>query len=242
MAKVTELKVEARERAGKGSARAARRAGLVPAVIYGDKKPPVMINIPRNELVRLFNRGGFMTQLFELKLDGQSQKALPRDLQLHPVSDQPLHIDFLRLSAGAKVVIEIPVRFLDEEECEGIARGGVLNIVRHTIECSCPMDAIPEFFEASLAGLDIGDSVHISEMTLPEGVEPTVSDRDFTVATIAAPVEEVIEEVEEIEEELLEGEEGEEGVEGAEGEEGAEGAEDGEASKKDGKKEEGGSD
>ena len=235
MAKTTELKVEPRERAGKGSSRAARRRGLVPAVIYGDKKPPVMINIPRNELIKLFNRGGFMTQLFELKLDGKTQKALPRDLQLHPVSDQPLHVDFLRLSAGATVVIEIPVHFLNEEECEGITRGGVLNVVRHAIECNCPMDAIPEFLEVSLAGLDIGDSVHISEMALPEGIEPTISDRDFTVATIAAPVAEVVEEVEELEvlEEAVEGEEVAEG-------EAAEGAEGEEASEEKGKKEEGG--
>jgi len=201
-----------------------------------------MINIPRNELIKLFNRGGFMTQLFELKLDGKTQKALPRDLQLHPVTDDPMHVDFLRLSAGATVVIEIPVHFLNEEESEGLGRGGVLNVVRHTIECVCPMDNIPEFFEVSLAGLDIGDSVHISEMTLPEGVTPTVTDRDFTVATIAAPVEEVVEEVEEeLEglEEGIEGEEGEEGVEGEEGAEGAEGAEGGEAAAE-GKKEDGG--
>lgn len=236
MADVTQLKVAARERAGKGSARAARRQGLVPAVVYGDKKPPVIITISRNELVRLFNRGGFMTQLFELKLDDKGQKVLPRDLQLHPVTSEPMHVDFLRLSVGAKIVIEIPVHFIGEEEAPGLSRGGVLNIVRHTIECNCPMDAIPEFLEASLAGLDIGGSVHISEMTLPEGVEPTISDRDFTVATIAAPVEEIVEEVEEIES-LEEGEEGlEEGEEGVEGEEGAEGEE---ASAEDGKKEDG---
>jgi len=233
MTKTTELQVQSRERAGKGSSRAARRAGLVPAVIYGDKKPPIMINVARNELIRLFNRGGFMTQLFELKMDGTAQKCLPRDLQLHPVTEVPMHVDFLRLSAGAKVVIDIPVHFLNEEECEGLSRGGVLNIVRHAIECNCPMDAIPEYFEVDLAGLDIGDSVHISEITLPKGVVPTVTDRDFTVATIAAPVEEVVEEEEE-----LEGlEEGVEGEEGAEGED-AEGAEGEEASQEDGKKEE----
>ncbi|MEE8258097.1 MAG: 50S ribosomal protein L25 [Sphingomonadales bacterium] len=123
MADVTKLEVAVRERSGKGSARADRRAGLVPAVIYGDKKPTAMVTIRKNELIKLFNRGGFMTQLFELKIGDKAQKVLPRDLQLHPVSDEPLHVDFLRLSAGAKVVIEIPVVFLDEEEAEGLARG-----------------------------------------------------------------------------------------------------------------------
>jgi len=232
MADVKELKVEPRDRAGKGSSRAARRAGLVPAVIYGDKKAPAMINIKRNELIRLLNKGGFMTHVLELKSGGKDERVLPRDLQRHPVSDEPLHVDFLRISKGAKIIVEVPMHFVGEEESPGLTRGGVLNVVRHMIEVNAPMDAIPEGFTLSLEGLDIGDGLHASSIQLPEGVELTVTDRDFTIATIAAPTLEPVEE--EPEEELEEGEEGEEG-EGEEGE-----GEEGEASAEDKAKEEGG--
>lgn len=223
MADIEHLAVEPRERAGKGSSRAARRAGRIPAVIYGNKQSPEMITIAQNELVRLMNRGTFLTSLFEIELDGKKQRVLPRDLQLDPVYDNPLHVDFLRLGKGATVVIEVPVNFIDEEECPGLKRGGVLNIVRHTIECSCPSEAIPDRLEVSLEGMEINDSIHISQVTMPEGVEPTISDRDFTVATVVAPsgLKTEEEEAAEAEAALLEAE-GEEGEEG-EGEEAGDG-------------------
>jgi large subunit ribosomal protein L25 len=229
MADIQTLAVEPRERAGKGSSRAARRAGRIPAVIYGDKKSPEIITIAHNELVRLMNRGTFLTSLFEIELEGKKQRVLPRDLQLDPVFDNPLHVDFLRLSKGATVVIEVPVNFTDEDECPGLKRGGVLNVVRHTIECTCPAEAIPDRLEVSLAGLEINDSIHISVVTMPEGVEPTIADRDFTVATVVAPsgLKTLEEEAAEAEAALAEAEEAEEGEEAevAEGE--APAAEDG---------------
>lgn len=227
MSVIRELMVEPRERAGKGSSRAARREGLVPAVIYGDKKDPEMVTIKRNELTKVLNKGGFMTHVLELKLGGDARRVLPRDLQRHPVTEVPLHVDFLRISKGATIIIEVPVHFMDEEDSPGLARGGVLNVVRHTIEISAPMDAIPEDFQVSLEGLDIGDGVHVSAIKLPEGVELTVTDRDYTVANIVAPsrvrTEEELEAEALAEEEaaaaalLEEGEEGEAPAEGAEG-------------------------
>lgn len=231
MADIQNLAVEPRERAGKGSSRAARRAGRIPAVIYGDKKAPQMITLAQNELVRLMKRGTFLTSLFEIELDGKKQRVLPRDLQLDPVYDNPLHVDFLRLSKGATVVIEVPVQFTGEEECPGLKRGGVLNIVRHTIECTCPAESIPDRLEVSLVGLEINDSIHISSIVMPEGVEPTIADRDFTVATVVAPsgLKTEEEEAAEAEAALLEaeGEEGEEGEETEAGEGEAPAAEDG---------------
>lgn len=225
MADIQNLAVEPRERAGKGSSRAARRAGRIPAVVYGDKKAPEMITIARNELVRLMSRGTFLTSLFEIELNGKKQRVLPRDLQLDPVYDKPLHVDFLRLSKGATVVIEVPVQFTGEDECPGLKRGGVLNVVRHTIECTCPAEAIPDRLQVSLVGLEINDSIHISGITMPEGVEPTIADRDFTVATVVAPSGLKTEEEEAAEAEaeaLAEGEEGEEGEEAVEGDAAAE--------------------
>ncbi|MCH8861207.1 MAG: 50S ribosomal protein L25/general stress protein Ctc [Proteobacteria bacterium] len=225
MADIQNLAVEPRERAGKGSSRAARRAGRIPAVVYGDKKAPEMITIARNELVRLMSRGTFLTSLFEIELNGKKQRVLPRDLQLDPVYDKPLHVDFLRLSKGATVVIEVPVQFTGEDECPGLKRGGVLNVVRHTIECTCPAEAIPDRLEVSLVGLEINDSIHISGIAMPEGVEPTIADRDFTVATVVAPSGLKTEEEEAAEAEaeaLAEGEEGEEGEEAVEGDGAAE--------------------
>ncbi len=227
MSEIRELMVEPRERAGKGSSRAARREGLVPAVIYGNKKDPEIITIKRNELTKILSKGGFMTHVLELKVKGDARRVLPRDLQRHPVTEVPLHVDFLRISKGATIIIEVPVHFIGQEESPGLSRGGVLNVVRHTIEISAPMDAIPESFTVSLEGLDIGDSVHVSAIELPEGVELTVTDRDFTVANIVAPsrvrTEEELEAEALAEEEaaaaaLLEAEEeGEAPAEGAEG-------------------------
>ena len=213
-----ELVVEPRERAGKGSARAARRAGLIPAVIYGDKKEPIMVTIERNMLMRLINRGEFVNKLFNVTVGGDTSRVLTRDLQKDPVTDEPMHVDLLRLGKGTVMVFEVPMRFINEEESVGIKHGGVLNIVRHTIEIRCRAKDLPEFLEVDLLNMDIGDSAHGSTLALPADTELAIADRDFTIATMAAPTVEVEPEVEE-------DEEGEEGIEGEEGAEGAEGAE-----------------
>lgn len=220
------IDAELREKVGKGSARAARRNGRVPAVIYGLGKSPVPITVSFNKIMREFNTGRFTNMLFDVKVAGDTERVIPRDVHLDVVRDFPIHIDFLRISRDTKLTVSVTVQFLNEEESPGLKKGGVINIVRHEIELSCPVDAIPEILEADLTGLDIGDSIHISGITLPEGVEPTISDRDFTVATIAAPtvsIEEEDEAAAAAAAEAAEGEEGEEGEEAAEGEEGAEG-------------------
>lgn len=218
-----DLAVKLRERAGKGSARAERRAGLVPAVIYGDKKDPQIVTISRNKLFKILKKGGFMNTLFDISIDGgEAQRVLPRDLQLHPVTDEPLHVDFFRLAEGTVISFSVPVRVVDEEECDGMRRGGILNMVRHEIEIKCRARDLPQVLEISLAGIDIGGSAHVSKIKLPDGVELEVADRDYTVLTISAPIAET---VEEIEEEFEEGMEGEEGLEGEEAGEGAEEAE-----------------
>jgi len=181
------LSAEPRDLGGKGAARANRRNGKVPAVIYGGKKPPEAISIAQRDLEKAWKAGGFLTQLLELEVGGTKTRTIPRDVQVHPVSDQPLHVDFLRLEAGARLKLSIPVRFDNEAESPGIKRGGVLNIVRHEVELDCPVENIPEQLVADLDGTEIGDSIHISQIALPDGVVPTITDRDFTVATIAAP-------------------------------------------------------
>jgi large subunit ribosomal protein L25 len=182
-----ELKAEARERVGKGAAREIRRNGKVPAVIYGDNKPPLAITLPYKEVHMRIHAGGFLTTIATIDLDGQKHQVLPKDFQLDPVRDFPMHVDFLRVGKNTIVTVEIPVHFANEDKAQGIRRGGVLNVVRYSIECSVPANAIPDAIEVDLAGLDIGDSVHISAVKLPEGVKPTITDRDFTIATIAAP-------------------------------------------------------
>jgi large subunit ribosomal protein L25 len=187
MSQTIELNAVVRERGGKGAARAVRRQGLVPGVIYGDKKEPETISIDRRELVRLLNFGNFTTTLCSIDVDGAKTRVLARDVQFDPVRDFPIHVDFLRLGKGARIAVDIRVHFLNEDASPGIKRGGVLNVVRHEVELICPADAIPEFIEADLTGYNIGDSLHISAITLPAGVTPAITDRDFTVATIAAP-------------------------------------------------------
>jgi large subunit ribosomal protein L25 len=213
MSDVHTLVAEAKDRAGKGAARAARRAGRVPAVIYGAKKAPVMISLAPRDLDREISGGGFFATLYDVQVADKKERVLARDLQLHPVNDRPLHVDFLRVSASTEVTVQVPCSFNNEEESPGLKRGGVLNIVRYELELVCRADAIPQQIDVDLTGLEIGDSVHISEVTLPEGVQPTITDRDFTVASIAAPSV-MTEEAEEVEE----GEEGED-LEGLEGEE-----------------------
>ena len=208
MSDITTLAVVQRDRVGKGSARAARREGRVPAVVYGDKREPAPVTVARKELDKALQAGGFFNKLIELRLDGKAQIVLPRDVQLDAVTEVPLHVDFFRISETAELTIDVPVVFINEEEAEGLRRGGVLNIVRHQIEVVCLASAIPETIECDLTGLDIGDSLHISAVTMPEGAIPTITDRDFTIATIAAPSIGVTEE-----EEAEEDEEGlEEGV------------------------------
>jgi large subunit ribosomal protein L25 len=208
----------------------------VPAVIYGNKETSLSVTIGRKELERELNRPGFFTRLMDVKVNGDMHRVLPRDLQLHPVSDIPIHVDFLRYSAERKISVEVPMTFVNEEECPGLKVGGVLNVVRHTIEVLCTADRIPEGFTLDLTGLEIGDSLHASALTLPDQVEFIVTDRDFTVATIVSPTI-MVEEEEETPAEDEEGEEGVESEEGAEGTEGAEG-EGGEAAEGGGKKDE----
>ncbi|GAA0775242.1 50S ribosomal protein L25/general stress protein Ctc [Roseibium denhamense] len=187
MAASYELKAQARDRVGKGAARALRREGLLPAVIYGDKKPALPITIPVKETTLTLHKGGFLTQIGVIDVDGEKHQVIAKDFQLHPVRDDVLHVDFLRVTKGATFTIEIPVQFLNEDKCPGIKKGGVLNVVRHTVEMNVPADAIPEALEIDLANAQPGDTLHISAVTLPKGCEPTITDRDFTIATIAAP-------------------------------------------------------
>ncbi|MBT5435457.1 MAG: 50S ribosomal protein L25/general stress protein Ctc [Rhodospirillaceae bacterium] len=223
MADQATITAELRETSGTGAARATRRDGMVPGIVYGADHDNIMISVARDALDREAHQQGFFAQLFKLKVGGKSLDVLARDLQLHPVTDSIMHVDFLAVKADATIAVNIPVVFLNEEECEGLKRGGVLNIVRHEVELLCPANAIPESIEIDLAGHDIGDSIHISSVTLPDGVTPTIDDRDFTIVTLAAPT--VQAEVEEGEG-LEEGMEGEV-VEGAEGEgEGEESGED----------------
>jgi large subunit ribosomal protein L25 len=187
MATTYELKAQARTGVGKGAARALRRQGLVPAVIYGDKKDPLPIAINYNDANRRIYAGGFLSHIITLDVDGEKHRVIPRDYQLDPVKDFPIHVDFLRVGAGTRLHVEVHVHFINEEAAPGLKRGGVLNIVRHTIELSCPPDSIPEEIVVDLTGREIGDSIHISHVTLPEGVTPVVHERDFTIATLVAP-------------------------------------------------------
>lgn len=187
MTEVHTLAAQPRVRAGKGAARQTRREGRVPGVIYGNKQDPLMISLEPKELMRELQKAGFFATLFDVQLDGAKHRVLPRDVQFHPVTDKPIHVDFLRVAADTKVNVDVPVIFRNEAASPGLKRGGVLNIVRHEIELVCSADNIPHELVVDLTGLDIGDSVHISAIKLPEGVVPAISDRDFTVATIVAP-------------------------------------------------------
>ena len=187
MSDITTISAEQRERVGKGSARAARRAGLVPAVIYGDKKEPLGINMSSREITKIVHQPGIFGRLLDIEVGGKKSTVLARDIQFHPVSDNILHMDFLRVSGSAMVAVGVPVEFINEDLCPALKIGGVLNVVRHEIELNCPATAIPEKIIIDLDDLKIGDSIHISAIELPEGVEPTITDRDFTVATLQSP-------------------------------------------------------
>ncbi|MED5565316.1 MAG: 50S ribosomal protein L25/general stress protein Ctc [Pseudomonadota bacterium] len=211
MADIQSIGAQKRDPAGKGNARSLRGEGRVPAVIYGEKKDPESISIAINDITKLYKTGRILSTLLDVDIDGKKHRVIARDVQLHPVRDTILHADFLRLGKGAKIAVEVPVRFLNEETCPGLKSGGVLNVVRYTVELNCPADNIPEDIELDLIEASMGDSLHISEVTLPNGCEPVISGRDFTIATIAAPAA--------IRSDAAEDEEGAEDPEGEEGEE-----------------------
>jgi large subunit ribosomal protein L25 len=181
------LPAEQRERAGKGASRELRRSGRVPAVIYGDKKEPLSVHVEEKLLAKMLSTGHFMNTVVMIDAGGKAHRTLPKDVQFHPVSSRPIHVDFLRIGAHSQVTVNVPVTFTDEEESPGITRGGVLNIVRHDLELVCDASEIPDQISISLKGLDIGDSIHISQIDLPKGSKSAIEDRDFTIATIVAP-------------------------------------------------------
>jgi large subunit ribosomal protein L25 len=184
MAEAIELKAWARGRSGKGGARAERRDGRVPGVLYGDQQEPEQISVEYRTIHQQLHTGHFQSTIYVLDIEGKKTRVIPRAVQLDPIRDFPIHVVFLRLGKDAQVTVDVPVRFLNEAASPGLNRGGVLNIVRHEISVRCAADAIPDRFEVDLTGLEIGDSVHISALKLPEGVRPTITGRDFTVATI----------------------------------------------------------
>jgi len=187
MTEVTVLAAKARESVGKGTARALRRNDEVPAVIYGDKTTPMAISMETKMLLNHVNKAGFFTCLFDIEVGGKKHRVLPRDVQFHPVSDRPLHVDFLRVSANTKVRVQVPVHFSNMEKSPGIKRGGTLNIVHHEIEVLCSPSNIPEKFEVNLEGYAIGTAVHLSAIVLPKGVSYTSKETDYTIAAIAVP-------------------------------------------------------
>ena len=183
----TSLQGQLRDRVGKGAARELRRNSMVPAVIYGDNKDPLPIALPYKETQLAIFGGGFLTHVIDVEIDGTKHSVLPKDYQLDPVKDFPLHVDLLRVGRKTVVTVEIPVAFENEDASPGLDQGGVLNVVRHAVEVNAPANAIPESFSVDLTGVEQGDSINASAITLPANVEFTITDRDFTIATIAAP-------------------------------------------------------
>ncbi|WP_076068468.1 50S ribosomal protein L25/general stress protein Ctc [Sphingomonas montana] len=182
------LSAETRDRAGKGASRAMRREGRVPAVIYGNKQEALSIHVEEKALVKMLSTGHFMNSVIMVDgVAGAAIRTIPKDVHFHPVTDRPMHVDFLRISEHATITVSVPVVFVDQEESKGIKRGGVLNIVQHEIDLVCDASEIPGEITISLAGVEVGDSIHISNVTLPNGVTPAITDRDFTIATMAAP-------------------------------------------------------
>ena len=187
MSEALTLAAEARERAGKGASRALRREGRVPAVVYGGKEEPLSIHVEERLLRRMLGTGHFTNSIVMIDVGGKKVRTLPKDVHFHPVSDRPLHVDFLRLAKDATVEVSVPVLFINEEDSPGLKRGAVLNIVRHELELVCDADKIPDDIQIDVTGLDVGDSIHISNVTLPAGSVSAITDRDFTIATIVAP-------------------------------------------------------
>ena len=181
------LSAEARERAGKGASRALRREGRIPAVIYGNNEEPTTVHLEEKALMKALHTGHFMNSVVMVGVGGKDVRTLPKDVSFHPVTDRPLHVDFLRISEHAKVTVNVPVHFINELAAPGIKRGGVLNVVRHELELVCDAAEIPDEIAVDLTGFEVGDSIHISAVTLPKGVTSVISDRDYTIATIVAP-------------------------------------------------------
>ena len=233
---MSNLKAIKRENLSSGSNNKLRAKGFIPAILYGGKDPNQNISISKKDFSNIINSETFLSKVLELDLDGKKEKVIPRDVAYHVVSQEPIHIDFMRIVSGKKIILEIPVKFINHPDSPGLKRGGVLNIVRRKVELKCPAESIPDEIVVDLAGTDIGTSIKISSVKLPENVIPTITDRDFVVATVAAPT--VIKEPEKPAEETP--------AEGAEGETPAEGAEaaakDGDPAKKDDKAKEGSAD
>ena len=221
------LKALKRDNLSSGSNNKLRSEGYIPAILYGGKDPNKNISVSKKEISNIINSETFLSKVLEIEIDGKKEKVIPRDIAYHVVSDEPIHIDFMRIVTGKKIILEIPVKFINHPDSPGLKRGGVLNIVRRKVELKCPAETIPNEIVVDLTGTDIGTSIKISSVNLPESVIPTITDRDFVVATVAAPT--VIKEPEKPAEETT--------AEGAEGEAPAEGAEaapkDGEPAKKD---------
>ena len=215
MRETLELKVEPRSKLGKGASYQTRKSGLIPGIIYGGEGAPEPVQVDERTFGRLHSTGTLMQTLVMLELSGKKTRVLPRAVQLDPVTDRPVHVDFLRLKPGGHVTLDIPVRFRGQENSPGLKRGGVVNIVRHEVALHCPVDDIPEYIEGDISELDIGDSLHISAFTLPPGVTPMIKERDFTVATVAPPTT-FVEETP-VAAAAVEGEEGAVPVEGEEG-------------------------
>ena len=189
------LDLNVRENTGTGNARAARRAGLVPGIIYGGDEAPVAFSVKHNEVLKAINSGQFLANMIEVTTDGKTQKVLTKDVQFHPVTDMPVHLDFYRVTAKSIIEVEVSVVFTGEEESPGLKEGGTLNVVRYTIEVKCPAGDIPDNITVDVSAMEIGDAMHISEVKLPKGVKPSITDRDFTIATIVASrAEAVVEE------------------------------------------------
>ena len=187
MSETTEISAIERTRVGKGSARASRRAGMIPAVIYGDKKSPISIELEERVIRKIIHEPGIFGRLLNINVDGTVTTVLTRDIQMHPVTDEPLHLDMLRVGKKSSVAVAVPVEFINEDLAPGLKVGGVLNIVRHEVELNCPAGNIPEKIVIDLSGVNVGDSIHISAVTLPDDATPTITDRDFTIATLQSP-------------------------------------------------------
>ena len=224
---MSNLKATKRENLTSGSNNKLRAEGLIPAIIYGGKNPNQNITVSKKELSSIIHSDTFLSKVLELEIDGKKEKVIPREVAFNVISEEPIHIDFMRIVSGKKVILEIPVKFINHPDSPGLKRGGVLNIVRRKVELKCPAENIPDEIVVDLTGTDIGTSIKISSVKLPESVLPTITDRDFVVATVAAPT--VIKEPEKPAEDAAgEGVEGEAPAEGAEAT-----AKDGEAAKKD---------
>ena len=186
MASVKEMKATARPKGGKGAARATRRDGRVPGVIYGDQKPPLMITLDHADVRQRIYAGHFLTSIYEIDVEGEKHRVIPRDYQLDPLRDAPIHVDFMRLGEGARIRVNIPVHVMNSDQSPGVKRGGTVNIVTHTIQVRVPADMIPNSIDVDVASLEIGHSAHLNDVTLPEGVQ-VLGNQDLTLVTIVAP-------------------------------------------------------